>query len=232
MEIEIENLGKIYPLTIREIATIGELNYNKYLSLLLIDKNNIAKENKDVDMSNINNYELLLLHCYYNSEYVIEFTKAIEINFKESILLHKDGYFYFGDIKDNRIINSDNFNLIQEIIKKINYISDKKEEEEYNPANDKAREIIEKIKRNKKEVEKNKKEEINLYSIISSIAWKSHIGIKSVWDLTIYQLYDAYYRLNMIDNYDKTCVGIYSGNVDVKKIDLKQLNWSKIINFN
>jgi ABC-type multidrug transport system ATPase subunit len=148
--------------------------------------------------------------------------------FKDKVSYSDEYYlFYLGDIHDGRIIYRDNYEEIKAIIRKQNFIQEKKKEE-YNPANEQARQFIEKLKRLKKERPKTK-ETVNLHSIISSIAWKSHIGIHAVWDLTIYQLFDAYYRLDVVDNYDKTLAGIYAGTVDASKINMKELNWSKII---
>ena len=106
--------------------------------------------------------------------------------------------FYIGDINNGIFIYRDNYEEIKKVLKLQNYIPDKKEE--FNPANEKAKKLMEKIKRNRKTNNAVKKDDsFELYNIISGVAWKSHIGIDSVWDLTIYQLYDAYVRLDLID---------------------------------
>jgi hypothetical protein len=68
-----------------------------------------------------------------------------------------------------------------------------------------------------------------LLSILSSIAWKNKLYINNLLDYTVSQIYDGYFRINNIDNYDKTMYGIYSGNIDGSNIDMEKLNWSKVL---
>lgn len=131
-----------------------------------------------------------------------------------------------NELNNIKSIDKGNFNNIITIIKIQNCIKEE-EEEKYNPANDMAKKFIEKFKKNKADAPKPKKE-YGLYEIISSISWKTYIGI-DVWELTIYQLYDAFNRVNIIDNYTNIIHGIYSGNIDSKKINSKEINWFKKI---
>jgi hypothetical protein len=78
---------------------------------------------------------------------------------------------------------------------------------------------------------KKKDEKINLHSIISAVAWRT-VGFNEVLKLTIYQLYDGFYRLGLIDNYHYTFTGIYTGNIDGSKIKLPDINWANTIKIN
>lgn len=222
----IKDVGSIHPLKLSEIAEMGEDRYNQFLNVLCFDVDDLELEN--VDLTALTTYDLIVTQCEVNKEYLQLVTDALSMFFKDKVGYSNEYYlFYLGDIRDGRIIYRDNYEDIKAIIRKQNFIQEKKKEE-YNPANEQAKQFIEKLKRLKKERPKTK-ETVNLHSIISSIAWKSHIGIHAVWDLTIYQLFDAYYRLDVVDNYDKTLAGIYAGTVDASKINMKELNWSKII---
>jgi len=226
-EIDI-GICKLYPLKLKEIVKLGYSKYNYYISLILIDKSILQNEN--TDLNDIDNFEVIYGLCNYDEQFKDNYFNMLELFSKETINL-SDGFFYFGDLKENRIINKDNFDEIIKIIKRINFVKEQKKEEDYNPGNEEARKFIEEIKKKKELYAKLNKNSnsVTLYSISSSIAWKSHIGINSIRELTVYQLYDAYYRLGLIDNYDKTMHGIYAGTIDGKKIKLEEIDWSKVI---
>lgn len=228
------DIGDIHPLTLREIATIGEIQYNKYLSALCFEIEDVLS-GEDLDgVEGISTYDILMANCISNENYKELITSAISLFFKDDVSFYaysQEGnnyaFLYLGELEEERIINKDNFENIKLILQQQNNIQRSKAEE-YNPANEKARQLIEQIKKNRQNAPK-PKQLVDLHSIISGVAWKGGVGIGSIWDLTIYQLYDAYYRLNIVDTYDKTLNGIYSGTVDGTKTDFKKLNWSNII---
>jgi len=211
---------EIKPLTLKEIVDIGYMKYQQYLNVYILDLEDILLDIPE-EFNEIKIFDLLLnsgiddlLENLLSSIYFFFKPKNIKVIENEIIL-------------DDNIINRDNWDSICEIIKIQNCVK-KAEKEEYNPANEKAREIIEKIKALKKSIPQ--RESITLASMISGIAWKSHnINIINIWDITMYQLYDALNRLNLIDDYNFTLSGLYAGTIDGTKIDMKKINWMKII---
>lgn len=130
-----------------------------------------------------------------------------------------------------RLIHRDNFDDIVEIVKLQNYLekpSNKKESEE-NPADEETRKLMEHMKKMREKVEAKKKaqkqddgQDIDISDIISAVSSKSNsINRLNVWDLTLYQLYDEYARLELIDNYDFSIRAMMAG---AEKVDLK--HWS------
>lgn len=226
--IEIHGVGTIYPPTIRDIVNIGESQYNKLLSTLLFDKENIENLHDHIEL---NNFQILFSYCYHQEDFKEITLKAIEFFFREKAQLgfnDSNVFFYFGHEKENRKIDSSNLDQIQFVLKKMSFIKTNKEPE-YNPANSKAKQMIELIMKNKK----NKpltKEIMNLHSVTSGMAWKSkNINIFNVFDLTVYQLYQGFRVTENIDNYHYTLTGVYSGNVSSKEINFTQIHWAKIL---
>ena len=220
MSIFIENLGILTPLKLRDIIALGELNYNELLSVLLIDKSNIDGLNNQ----DINNLELLMVYSYQNQDFREKTLKALKLFLNKGFFMNNEGFFYCDDL----IINNDSFNYFQYVLKCANHIEIKKKEDEIIPGNERARKFMEKLKLSKQNIKK--PEIINLHSIISGVAWKSNnTNIINIFDLTIYQLYDAYHRLENIDNYHYTLSGLYAGTVDGKNINLSNITWSKIL---
>lgn len=239
LPIKIKNVGNIYPLTLREIAEIGVKKYNSYLNLLcfeLEDLKSIGLDDTINKLKNISTFDIIAMNCCYNEKFKNIAIEALSLFFKEEVnfINYKKGhvnlaFFYLGDVKDNRIIHKENFEDIKSVIRQQNLIqSNKDKKEEYNFANEAAKKMYEKIQKSRQKAPK-PKSNIDLHSIISSVAWKCGVGINEIWNLTIYQLYDAYYRLNVIDNYDNITSGVYAGTIDGKKIDLRKHHWSNII---
>lgn len=148
-------------------------------------------------------------------------------------LIHTDQeYLSYYSEDELTVIHRENFDDIVKVIKLQNYLSQPKQEEEVeeNPADEKTRQLMETMKRNREKVEAKKKaqqkadnnEDIDIADIISAVSSKSNsINKMNVWDLTLYQLYDEYSRLELIDNYDFSVKAMMAG---AEKVDLK--HWS------
>lgn len=76
---------------------------------------------------------------------------------------------------------------------------------------------------------KNKKEKYTpiLPSLISAMVNSEQFkyDYSTVWSLNIYQFMDAVKRIQKIKNAEQIIQGIYSGNIDSKKISKESLNW-------
>lgn len=228
LPVEIKGVGLFHNPKIREIIDLGESKYNYYLSSIFLSRKQV--QNAD---ENLNDFELLFAICYHNKEFQEIFFNALKFFFKEEdVGLDTDNqsiFFYFGEKKENRRITQDNFDEIKKLIRVANFLEES-EKEEFNPINEKAKEIIAKFLKNKEKLPKIK-EKMNLHSILSGIAWKSkNLNIFNVFDLTLYQLYDGFYRMDVIDYYQSTIQGLNAGTIDGSKIDLKKIHWTKIIN--
>ena len=219
MPIDISSLGILTPLKLKEVIYIGESNYNELLSVLLIDKENIEGLN-DQEISNL---ELLMVYSYQNIEFREKVLKSLKFFLNNEFFMSNEGFFYCKDL----ILDKEPFDDFQYVLKCANHIEIKKEDEII-PGNERARKFMEKLKLSKQNFKK--PEIMNLHSIISGVAWKSNnMNIIDIFDLTVYQLYDAYHRLENIDNYHYTLSGIYAGNVDSKNINMSKITWSKIL---
>jgi len=216
LSIMINEYISIRPKILKEIIQTGYDNYNKLVGIILVNENEI----------NTTVYQYLKTICLENEANCDFVLASLQYLFEINMAVSEMGFAYIDEKEEFIVISEDIFNEAVKIIKIQNCVQ-VKTEEEYNPANERARLLIEKIKKNRENAPK-VKDNTSLQSIISGVAWKSYVGI-SVWDLTIYQLYDAYNRLQLIDNYNNVQNGIYTGNIDQSKINFKDLSWSKTI---
>ena len=226
---------RIKPMLVEQIiddTVENGIGYDKYVGLiniLGIDKKNLQNITPE-QLEEIKTFDIFLFNAEL-MESLIEFLKVFLNHNKIEYMA--DQQLILIDYSDTlACIYRDNYDSIMNVFRKMYCISINQKEVEYNPANDKARELIEHIKRRDEELARIKgKTAPNLFSIISGVAWKSHnINIFDIFKLTIFQLYDAYYRLEIIDNCTYTMTGIYTGNIEAKSIKQEELTWIKKYN--
>ena len=226
---------KIHPLKIEEITDIGEQLYNQYLGVLLYDIDlieNISKENlKDLGIDKFTTYHFLILNAYNNADFKQLVIDSFEMFLKEKVGFHDEtAIFYVERNNHAEPITLEFYELFRKIIIKQNFLKELEEEENLLFGNDLAREWYLEMKRKEKNMPK-PKSNVDLQSIISAVMWKSGKSIEEILKMTIYQLYDGYYRLSTIDDCVNLTQGIYSGNIDQKSVKQSELNWAKIIKF-
>lgn len=224
LPVDIGHIGKLHFPSLHQIITINESTYNGILSHLLVDKSQIDQF-KDQDITNL---KLILNFCEKDPLFMENFLIGMNLLFQEDVNIHEKGFLFLGI---DRGIHSDDFSYIQEVIRVAHWMKDDKEEE-YKPANSKARELIEMMLKNKKK-QPQKKSDTDLHSMISGLAWKSNnCNLNEIINLNMYQLHDAFHRFSNIENVHYTLHGIYAGTVDGKKIKQSDLNWAKILKVN
>jgi len=223
MPIPIEKAGDMYIPSLKKIISVGESNYNQFLSVLLLNKDNIDGL---VERDDLTNFHVATYFCYHDLKFKDSFLNALSFFFKSDVCFEYSDTIAYFDLGNKNRIDESNFNKVQWILGKANYVSNEKE---YKPANSKAREMIDMIRKSKKTRPK-PKELMNLHSIISGLAWKSkNLNITNIMDISIYQLYNGFYTIENIDNYHHTLSGLYAGTIDGKSIKFDQIHWAKII---
>lgn len=209
----------IRPPTLSEISQIGYTTFQQNISLLMLSLDDMINTIDDFEMQatlKANRFQYKVFDLYMVSS---ELRQLLAETFKflfntEDVLIDDED---FGDIKividESYVINRDNYDNIVEIIRMQNnpQISSENsdDDDDYKPANDLAKSIVDKIKKGKEIVRKSKamdsksdSEGITILDMISSVtAISNSINKLNVWDYTVYQLYEEFARLNKIENY-------------------------------
>lgn len=233
-----EGFGFIDPIKLGKIDDIGYSTYVQYLNILVLTIEDLGIHDEmvyELD-SDEEKFQIHIFDIFVNSKFeeltilflnMLKFfldVEVIEINLEYQCLIINDDT---NDVDDNKlkIINRSNYDNIKEIIILHNIYNDETKSK-YNPANKKAQDIIDKLNKAHNDINKHKKNnneniEITFADIVSSVSTKSyHYNKHNIWDLTIYQLYDEYKRLNAIADFETNIMAIVHG----AKIDLK--HWS------
>lgn len=170
-----------------------------------------------------------------NGEYVLwknngnpddkSYNNVFIINVNEISSSYNKCYIYNDD---NLKINAHNYKVMLDILLKINWI--KKDYDFIHGGNKHAKKYILKYEYKKR---KKKKEDnhVDLSSIVSSLVVKGQ-RYDDVLNYSIYLIYELYYRLRKIDEWNNTMMALSYGNIDTKKNPIKweTIDWSSIIN--
>jgi len=230
--VKIDKLGTIYPVTIGDIENVTMNKYNQYLNVLCVDTEDIKRLLEITE--DIQTFDFIYLNCIRSEEYKNIVIDALQFFFKEEVSLKENYGFYLGDFNDCRFINPDNYEEIKLILKKMNcLVSEVEEKEKYNPANEKARQIAEKLKKSKKIIKEIKRKEsdgetLDLYDLISIlVSYGNGIDIFNVWNLTFFQFNNQFNRMKIMKDYEVS-IQILMNTTEPDKI--KYQHWlSKIV---
>lgn len=224
MPVEIEGIGNLYCPTLKNIVNITEEKYNQSLSAIMFNRSVLQVDKKEIE--HLTDFQILSALIYQDEYFRESFFTAMELHFhKRPIINEINGFLYFKEDDEKSILTEDKMSYVKVLIMEANKL--KEEEEDFNAGNDAAKEFMRKKKEKEARLAKFKKHKTNLHSIISGVGWKQGFGFLS--ELNIYQLYDGYARLQIIDSFLHTMNGMYAGTIDGSKIKVEDINWANII---
>lgn len=191
---------------LREIAMLGEEEFYSKASFLLITKEkmieNLSKkfdiEEVESVYGNFNEYQILQIILGSEPKTVLDVQQILILLFPEYNVSIEENGLMFIDKDGIKIIYPDDYEEFREYIKTILCLNNKAtSEDEYNPADEAAKEIARKLKKRKERLsELNPKEHQSvLGNYLSSIAIGTNsYTIEAALDLTIFQLFDQISR--------------------------------------
>lgn len=223
---EIGNICKVYPVTVREIATIGAKNFYSYLNLFTLDKEDIDEflQQQGVE-ERLTPFQFTLINANEDKQYLENLEKAFKFFLHEeqiTVLVDNEAII-LGDINEGRVLTEEDFNTVCAIIIEQNMVNKSSAEERMNnPSDAKAAQIIKKIKEGRKIREKKSSDSnLNFIDLVASLAAKGNgLNAINVWDLTYYAFNDQFKRMQMIEQYDNARQSILAG-ADPKKVKME-----------
>lgn len=212
--------------TVKEISMIGEKDFFTGIQLLCINKS-MCVEDESL-LANTTNFQIFM--TMMNEK---EFADKKE-NVQAVLTLLFPGYMILMTPrtlvlnKDGQSVNIDegNFENLQKIIQEI-FCLGKTDQNTFNPANKKAKEIADKLMRARQRVAAQQQNSGSMFGQYLSIVTVG-IGSMSLTDtieLTMYQLYDLVERYTLYVNWDLDVRARLAGGKPDDKVD----NWMKQI---
>lgn len=214
---------------IKEIAYIGEQDFFTGAQCLCINKSSLTDS---FIPEETNNFQIFMM-VMQDKETVdkrVATLSTLNLLFPNAKIFFTPRAMLIQQEDQNAVtIDEENFQYLQIILEKIFCFDNKKNQEEtYNPANKKAKEIADKLMKGRKKVA-----EINgtaNSSIFSQYLSTLTVGLNSMsledcMNLTMYQLYDLIERYSLYINWDIDIRGRLAGAKSDKKVE----NWMKNI---
>lgn len=120
---EIEGLGKVKPLTIEDIAIIGQDKYNASLSILCFDVGDVIKDMPAEEKEQVRAFDIVFMSYIQDPIFKQTFDEAIQLFLGQAIQPLLDQYNF--QVEEG-FITRDNFEDLKLVIKEQNGISSKK----------------------------------------------------------------------------------------------------------
>ncbi len=232
---------ELKPYTIKEIVSIGYSRFMSMIGMLCFDTDYFLKELRGEDFYMElyeKKHELEPLEFYLmfsNSEdfrrtFTESLSLALRINVDNIYVNVENRGILITSNEDGKLIDGNTYDKIVDVLKYQNGMksASKDSEDDENPADDKAKAILDRIKSSRERVNQAKAEEgegsdIDLFDIISAVSVRSNsINKLNINDLTIFQLYNEFARLQNIDAYENYLKASMVG----AKLEGKAPHWS------
>lgn len=201
-----------------EIAEMGIPKFNGLLSLMCSSLSDIPGVEFTGD---ITYFDILISSAYEDKEMREKIYKAFELFIGEVPTIDaKNVSFIFPS---GYSINKENFKDIQTVIRIRNGITEKSDDD-YNPADEKARAVIERMKQLKKKVAKAKPETSNISfgELISATAAGLQIPMWEIMRYDMYQFNDQLNRMRLFKDWDTNIQALVHG---AKSEDVNLKHW-------
>ena len=216
--------------SIKEIAMIGETTFFTGVQTLTLNSSMFIQD-KDV-LGDINNFQIFM--TVMQEKETIDKKEAVKqlllITFpKYNVMISpRSLIFKVIDGTETFTIDENNFDSLQEVMRLV-FCSKEgpMDQQAFNPANAKAKEIAEKLMRGRQRVaELNGSANSSIFSqYLSSLSIGIHISILELENYTMFQLFDSLERYSLYTNWDIDIRSRLAG----AKPESKPENWMKNI---
>ena len=215
--------------TMKEIAFMGEREFFVGVQTLTLHKSMFMDKDKGVPES-ITNFQIFM--TIVNGKETADKKEIVKqlflIIFPKYKVLFTPNSILFQDDNGNHMVDASNFESLQEILRMVFCVnSTDMDKQAFNPANDAAKEIAEKLMRGRQRVAAQSGE--NNHSIFSQylsvLVIGTQLGFNELQTYTMYQIFDLMERYSLYTNWDIDLRCRLAGG----KPDTQPDNWMKNI---
>lgn len=191
---------------IKEIALIGEADFFVAVQCLNIDKNYL-RQDKTL-LQDTNNFQIFM--TIMSEKEARDKKKAtqqlLQLLFPNYSILFTPRSIMLQGKDSSSVIDENNFEALQQVLKQIFCVSNTNNQQSgFNPANDKAREIAEKLMRGRQKVaELNGSANASIFSQYLSILTigVQSMSLQTLMNSTMFQIYDLVERYQLYISWD------------------------------
>ena len=215
--------------TIKEISYLGEKDFFIGIQTLCLHKSMFVREDKDV-LTDVTNFQIFM--TIVSNEEMKDKKESVKqvltLLFPTSKIMFTPRSLIISDEGGNHTLDNENFEAFQNVLRMVFCANTgPMDQQAFNPANDKAREIAEKLMRGRQRVAaQNGDQTSSIFSqYLSSLVIGIHIPLHELIQCTMYQLYDFMERYSLYMNWDIDLHVRLAGG----KPDSQPENWMKNI---
>ena len=214
--------------TIQEISFIGEKDFFLGAQCLCINKS--MYEGKD-DLANTTNFQIFMTIINHIGEESKKFAvqQILLLLFPDYRVIITPRSIVFSKNQESLMIDDSNFEIFQEVLRSVFcQNTGPMDQQAFNPANDKAREIARKLMRGRERVAAQKGDQnasiLSQYISMLTVGLQS-MSLQDLMKLTMFQLYDLVERYQLYIAWDLDIKTRLAGG----KPDSQPDNWMKNI---
>ncbi len=214
---------------IKEISMMGETEFFIGAQCLCIDKHAYIQD--ETLLSQTTNFQIMMtvLDAKENADKKVIVQQLLTILFPTYKIMFTPRSLMFNHEGENIIIDEDNFESLQAIFQQVFCLADSGQES-FNPGNEAAKKIADKLMRARQRVAQEKQKAAGDGSIFTQYLSMLTVGLQSMSledliSLTMYQLYDLVERFMLFTNWDLDIKQRLAGG----KPDSSPDNWMKNI---
>ena len=215
--------------SLKEIAYIGEDDFFKGVQTLCLNKSMFVQEGKTVPENITNFYIFMTIVGEKQTADKAEAVKQVlALVFPQYNIMFSPRSIIFQKDEETYLVDENNFEQLQEIMREVFCSkSGPMDQQAFNPANQKAKEIAEKLMRGRqRDAEQNGSANASVFSqYLSTLSIGLHIPVGELEKYTMFQLFDSMERYLLYINWDIDIRSRLAG----AKPDGKPDNWMKNI---
>lgn len=214
----------IHQPTIREIVEMGEAEYYSMVHTITATPSDMKSNLWDmgIDWEDIKDFDLfLLLAPTLPQEKTRLVLGDIDLTKMQTFLNQDNGEIALADVENEIYIDRLIYMKIVEVIRRMHGLKANIE----HAANKKTKEIMIECDRQTILEQKSKGRSSVLFPLISAVKCKMCCTKDYILNMGIVEFMDDLNRLQVIDHADHLMNGAYSGMIDTKKINKKEMDW-------
>lgn len=224
---------RIHNPSLSEIRDYGEHRYIAEMSAIILRPYDAAVMLDEVGMNyqEVKDYDLFLMTIRSTiPEPTLLMPDVIFKDFEHGVN-PENGTPILYNPKTGAIIDELIYHQMVEYVRGIHFI---RATLEYDAGNATTRQYL--IRKMKREAQRRKRKgvESQYSTIISALVNNTNCkyNYDSIWQLKVSQFWDSFFRINKLQSYQNTMIGVYTGNIDVSKLDKEGLSWCSRIDVN
>lgn len=212
--------------TVGQIADYGERKYFSVLHTLTSIPSDMKSQLFDLglDYEQVSDFDLFIMLAPTLSQDMTKLVLGdIDLSSLKPYMSNQNGMPVLANKETGVVIDMLIYERIVNYLRKVHGLKKKIE----HAGNKYTKKILIEEDRRNIELNKNKPYKSFLTPLVSSVKCRMGYTKDYVRNMQIYEFMDDVSRLQVINNADALLRGMYSGMIDTKKIDKKELNWMR-----